>query len=417
VLSFDGGQNSYPNAMPEPQTNFELTIEKLIYGGEGLGRADGRVVFTPYVLPGERVLVEPASVKGGLIRARLQEVLTPAEGRVEPECPYFGRCGGCHYQNADYVAQLEAKRAILRETLQRVGKLEAPEEITVIAAEPWGYRNRAQFHMAGSAIGYLEAHSHRLCPITHCPISSPRVNEALTALLGMMHDARWPQFVRSIEVFTNETETQLNVLESERPVAKRFFDWCAEAVPGFVTGLLDYPAAGFAYRVGSGSFFQVNRFLIDALVRTAVGEMSGNSALDLYAGVGLFSLALTQRFSQVTSVESGNSAVRDLRFNAERAGVRLEIAQSVTQDFLKKLTVAPDFVLADPPRTGLGKVVVARLAELKPPRITIVACDPATLARDLPGLSAVGYRIERLTMIDLFPQTFHIETIAELSIS
>jgi len=400
--------------MPEPQTNFELTIEKLIYGGEGLGRADGRVIFTPYVLPGERVLVEPASAKGGLIRATLQEVVAPAEGRVEPQCPYFGRCGGCHYQHANYKLQLEAKRAILRETLLRVGKLEAPAEIAVIAGDPWGYRNRAQFHMAGSAIGYLEAHSHRLCSITHCPISSPRLNATLAALIEMMHDPRWPQFVRSIEVFTNETETQLNVLESERPVAKRFFDWCAETIPGFVSGLLDYPAAGFAYRVGSGSFFQVNRFLIDDLVRTAVGEISGESALDLYAGVGLFSLPLTRRFSQVTSVESGNSAVRDLRFNAERAEVRLEIAQSVTQDFLKKLTVAPDFVLADPPRTGLGKAVVARLAELKPPRITIVACDPATLARDLPGLLATGYRIERLTMIDLFPQTFHIETIAEL---
>jgi 23S rRNA (uracil1939-C5)-methyltransferase len=400
--------------MPEPQTNFELTIEKLIYGGEGLGRADGRVIFTPYVLPGERVLVEPVSVKGGLVRARLQEVLTPAEGRVEPQCPYFGRCGGCHYQHADYGLQIEAKRAILRETLQRVGKLEAPDDIAVIAGKPWGYRNRAQFHMAGSAIGFLEAHSHRLCPIAHCPISSPRVNEALAALIEMMHDARRPQFVRSIEVFTNETETQLNVLESDRPVAKRFFDWCAETIPGFVSGLLDYPAADFAYRVGSGSFFQVNRFLIDDLVRTAVGEVSGSSALDLYAGVGLFSLPLTRRFSQVTSVESGNSAVRDLRFNAERAGVRLEIAQSVTQDFLKNLKLAPDFVLADPPRVGLGKVVVARLAELKPPRITIVACDPATLARDLPGLLAAGYQIERLTMIDLFPQTFHIETIADL---
>jgi 23S rRNA (uracil1939-C5)-methyltransferase len=403
--------------MPEPQTNLELTIEKLIYGGEGLGRADGRVVFAPYVLPGERVLVEPASVKGGLIRATLQEVLTPAEGRVEPGCPYFGRCGGCHYQHANYEMQLEAKRAILRETLLRLGKFEPPEEIAVIAGEPWGYRNRAQFHMAGSAIGYLEAQSHQLCPITHCPISSPRLNEALAALLEMMHNKRWPHFLRSIEVFTDETQTQLNVLESERPVARRFFEWCAETVPGFVMGLLDYPSAGFTYRVASDSFFQVNRFLIDALVRTAIGELSGNSALDLYAGVGLFSLPLTRGFSQMTSVESGNSAVRDLRFNAERAGVSLEIVQGTAEDFLTKLKIAPDFVLADPPRTGLGKTVVARLADLKPPRITIVACDPATLARDLPRLLAAGYRIERLTMIDLFPQTFHIETVAELSIS
>jgi 23S rRNA (uracil1939-C5)-methyltransferase len=403
--------------MPEPQTNFELTIEKLIYGGEGLGRANGRVVFAPYVLPGERVLVEPASAKGGLIRAGLREVLTPAEGRVAPPCPYFGRCGGCHYQHANYELQLEAKRSILRETLRRVGKFEAPEDIAVISGEPWGYRNRAQFHIAGSGLGYLEAQSHRLCPITRCPISSPRVNETLAALIEMMHDARWPHFVRSIEVFTNETETQLNVLESDRPVARRFFEWCAETIPGFVPGLLDYPAAGFAYRVGGGSFFQVNRLLIDDLVRTAVGESSGNSAVDLYAGVGLFSLPLTRRYSQVTSVESGNSAVRDLRFNTERAGVRLEIVQSATEDFLKKLKKLPDFVLADPPRTGLGKTVVASLAELKPPRITIVACDPATLARDLPGLLAAGYRIERLTMIDLFPQTFHIETVTELSIS
>jgi 23S rRNA (uracil1939-C5)-methyltransferase len=403
--------------MPEPQTNLELTIEKLIYGGEGLGRADGRVVFAPYVLPGERVLVEPASVKGGLIRATLQEVLTPAEGRVEPGCPYFGRCGGCHYQHANYEMQLEAKRAILRETLLRLGKFEPPEEIAVIAGEPWGYRNRAQFHMAGSAIGYLEAQSHQLCPITHCPISSPRLNEALAALLEMMHNKRWPHVLRSIEVFTDETQTQLNVLESERPVARRFFEWCAETVPGFVMGLLDYPSAGFTYRVASDSFFQVNRFLIDALVRTAIGELSGNSALDLYAGVGLFSLPLTRGFSQMTSVESGNSAVRDLRFNAERAGVSLEIVQGTAEDFLTKLKIAPDFVLADPPRTGLGKTVVARLADLKPPRITIVACDPATLARDLPRLLAAGYRIERLTMIDLFPQTFHIETVAELSIS
>jgi 23S rRNA (uracil1939-C5)-methyltransferase len=403
--------------MVDPETNFELTIEKLVYGGEGLGRADGRVVLVPNVLPGERVLVEPTTQKGGLLRARVAEVRSASNGRVEPACPYFGRCGGCHYQHSTYELQLEVKRSIVRETLLRVGKIEAPKEIVTISGKPWGYRNRAQFHVSGRGIGYLEANSHRLCPITSCPICSPRVNEALAALIGMMRDARWPNFLRSIEVFTNETETQLNVLESERPVAKRFFDWCAGTIPGFVTGLLDYPAAGFTYRAASGSFFQVNRFLIDELVRAAIGEATGDKALDLYAGVGLFSLPLARRFSSVTSVESGTTAVRDLRFNAERAGSPVEIVQSATEDFLKNLEAAPDFVLADPPRTGLGKAVVARLAELKPHRITIVSCDPATLARDLPGLLEAGYRIERLTMADLFPQTFHIETVAELEIS
>jgi 23S rRNA (uracil1939-C5)-methyltransferase len=399
--------------MPEPETNLELMIEKLVYGGDGLARSEGRVVFVPYTLPGERVLAEPASQRGGLLRATVRELIGPSAGRVAPLCPYFTRCGGCHYQHASYELQLEAKVSILRETLRRVGKIEAPPEIATIAGEPWGYRNRAQFHVKGRAIGYLEAHSHRLCAITRCPISSPRLNEALNALIEMARNARWPPFLRSIEVFTNEAETQLNV-ESDRPVAKRFFEWCANAIPGFTPGLLDYPAAGFTYRASSGSFFQVNRFLIDDLARVAVGDASGDRALDLYAGVGLFSLPLARRFAQVTSVESGALAIRDLRQNAERAGVAISIEQSATEDFLNKLETAPDFVLADPPRAGLGKAVVSRLAELRPRRITIVACDPATLARDLPGLLAAGYHVARLTMPDLFPQTFHFETIAEL---
>ncbi len=233
-----------------------MTIEKLVYGGDGLGRADGRVVFTPYVLPGERVMVEPASIKGGLMRATVLQVIEASDARVAPACPYFARCGGCHLQHAGYARQLEAKVSILRETLRRVGKIEAPDEIAVIAGEPWGYRNRSQFHIADGAVGYLEAQSHRLCAVAQCPISSPRVNAALAALIGMTKDSRWPRFVSGIEVFASETETQINVLESERPVAKRFFDWLAEAMPGFTPGPLEYPVGGFAYRVGAGRSFR-----------------------------------------------------------------------------------------------------------------------------------------------------------------
>src|SRR5215472_10160941 len=336
--------------MTDPETNFELPIEKLVYGGEGLGRMEGRVVLVPFVLPGETALVEPVSAKGGLLRGKLVEIRNAAEGRVTPQCPYFARCGGCHYQHASYEMQLESKRTILRETLRRVGKIEAPDEIATVAAEPWGYRNRVQLRLSGQSVGYLEAHSHRLCSISHCPIASPRVNEVIKALISMTRDSRWPRFLRSIEIFTNETETELNVLESERPVAKRFFEWCAEAISGFTPGALDYAAAGFTYRVGNGSFFQVNRFLIDDLARAALGDASGGEAIDLYAGAGLFSLPLARRFTHVTSVESGTAAVRDLRFNAERAGVSIEIAQSSAEDFLRKLEKAPDFVLADPPR-------------------------------------------------------------------
>jgi 23S rRNA (uracil1939-C5)-methyltransferase len=398
--------------MAQPQTNLEVTIEKLIYGGDGLARLDGQVALAPFVLPGERAVVEVVERKSGLLRGKLVEVREASADRVAPPCPYFTHCGGCHYQHAGYEAQLSLKRDILAETLRRVGKIEPPAEIRVVAAEPWHYRNRVQLHIRGTQIGYLEAHSNRLSPIEQCPISSPRINEAIATLREMLRDARWPRFVESMELFSDETQLQLNVLETERPVARRFFDWCAETLPGLVPGALDYRAAGEVYRVSGGSFFQVNRHLIDGMAELAIGDAQGETALDLYAGVGLFSLPLGKRFGKVTAVESGSAAIRDLQFNAERARVVLDARQSSVDAFLAGLTGVPDFVLADPPRSGLGKTVVAQLARLGPPRLTIVACDPATLARDLAGLMNAGYRIDGMTMVDLFPQTFHIEAIA-----
>jgi 23S rRNA (uracil1939-C5)-methyltransferase len=398
--------------MAQPQTNLEVTIEKLIYGGDGLARLDGQVALAPFVLPGERAVVEVVERKSGLLRGKLVEVREASADRVAPLCPYFTHCGGCHYQHAAYEAQLRLKRDILAETLRRVGKIEPPAEIPVVAAEPWHYRNRVQLHIRGTQIGYLEAHSNRLSPIEQCPIASPRINEAIAMLREMLRDTRWPRFVESIELFSNETQLQLNVLETERPVARRFFEWCAEKLEGVVPGALDYGTAGDVYRVSGGSFFQVNRHLIDRMAELAIADAQGETVLDLYAGVGLFSLPLGKRVAKVTAVESGSVAIRDLQFNAERAGVALDARQSSVDAFLESLTGAPDFVLADPPRSGLGKTVVAHLARLGPPRLTIVACDPATLARDLAGLVNAGYRMDGMTMVDLFPQTFHIEAIA-----
>ncbi len=402
--------------MAHSQTKLDVTIEKLVYGGEGLARLNGQVVLAPLVLPGERATVETLEAKPGLVRAKLVELQETSGDRVEARCPYFGRCGGCHYQHAGYEAQLGFKRAILAETLRRVGKIEPPEEIGVVAGEPWHYRNRVQFHIQGSEIGYLEARSKRLCGIEHCPISSGRINEVIERLRRMLRDARWPRFVSAVEVFTNEQEVQLNVLQSARPVARRFFDWCAEMIPGFVPGALDYGAAGESYRVSGGSFFQVNRFLVGQMIEAAVEAAGGESALELFAGVGLFSLPLAKRFAKVTAVESGAGALRDLQFNAERAGVAIEAHQSSVDTFLASASAVPDFVLADPPRAGLGKNAVRELLRLKPAGITIVACDPATLARDLAGLIAGGYRLDGLTMVDLFPQTYHIEAVVRLAL-
>jgi len=391
---------------------FDFTVDKLVYGGDGLGRLDGRVVLAPYTLPGEHVEAEIEQERPTLLRARPVKVLEPAAERVAPACPYFGRCGGCHYQHATYEAQLAAKRGILVEELRRLGKIEPPEEIGIVVGEPWEYRNRVQLHFEERRMGYREARSHRLCAIDHCPISSPKLNQTIAQLNEMMRDARWPDFLRSLEIFTDEEQVQLNVIETGRPVARRFFDWCAGEIPGLVSGALDY---GRQFRVSAHSFFQVNRFLVDALVEAAIEGATGENALDLYAGVGLFALALGKRFGEVTAVESGSTAVRDLQFNAERAGlVHVHGQQSTTEAWLERLDRPPDFVLLDPPRSGLGKNVVRRLAELRPPIVTIVSCDPATLARDLAGLVAAGYGIRKMTQVDLFPQTYHLETVVRL---
>jgi 23S rRNA (uracil1939-C5)-methyltransferase len=393
-------------------SNFELTVEKLVYGGDGLGRLDGRVVFAPFVLPGERIRAKAEQEKPGLVRARMLEVLDAAPDRVTPPCPVFGICGGCHYQHAPYEFQLEAKRRILREELRRLGKIEAPEEIATVAGEAFRYRNRVQLHVEQTRLGYREARSHKLVPVSGCPVASPKIEEAIGALHRMARDSRWPRFIRALEIFTDERHVQINVLETERPVARRFFEWCAAEIEGVVEGALDYRGE---FRVSSNSFFQVNRFLIDRLVEMAIGNAAGDTAVDLYAGVGLMSLPLARRFREVTAIESGAGAVRDLWFNAERAGLRnITGLQQTAEEHLARIERTPDFVVADPPRAGLGKSVVKRLSELKPPHLIVVACDPATLARDLAGLMAAGYRVERMTLVDLFPQTYHLETVVEL---
>lgn len=395
----------------------ELKIEKLVYGGDGLSRVDGEVVFTPFVLPGENVEAERSGSRKQAQRSHLVRVAEPSPDRVEPTCPYFTRCGGCHYQHSAYATQLRLKREILAETLRRVGKIEFDaDRIAAIGSEPYGYRNRAQFHFENGRVGYREANSRKLVPIAECPISSPRINEIITVLNKMVRDRRWPRFLTSLEVFTDERQVQWNVLETGKPVAKHFFEWLLAEVPGTVLGGLEYEVNGDLFNVSGPAFFQVNRGLVDGLAAIAIGDASGGTAWDLYAGVGLFSLPLARRFEKVTAVESGRAAAADLERNARRARLGIEVVQETTERFLAEATNSPDFVLLDPPRAGLEKTVVARLLELHPKEMVIVACDPATLARDLAVFTG-SYRIESVTMVDLFPQTYHIEAVVRLAYS
>jgi 23S rRNA (uracil1939-C5)-methyltransferase len=392
----------------------EVTVDKWVYGGDSLARVEGRVLLAPFLIPGETARVETQPHGKQMLRGSNPQVLTASPERTGPPCPYFFRCGGCHYQHARYEFQVAQKTEILREQLRRVGHLEYTGEIRAVSARDLGYRNRTQFHTDGESIGYYEEGTHRLVPIEHCPISAPEINAALAAILEMMRDPRWPRFLRSLELFTNGREVLLNILDSERPLARHFFDWCAERIPNLAGDSLEYEVGPDVFRVGHTSFFQVNRFLVDALAQAATEGAQGATAMDLYSGVGLFSIRLARQFAAVTAVESGRGAVQDLVENARRAGIQVEAVKDNVESYLATVQTTPDFVLADPPRSGVGKRVVRELVRLAPPRIRLVACDPSTLARDVASLAAGGYALTTVTMVDLFPHTYHIEAIANL---
>ena len=390
-----------------------LTIEKLVYGGDGLARLEGQVVLAPFVLPGERVAMSTARAKTGLLRGSSAEILEPSPERVSPGCEYFGTCGGCQYQHAAYEYQVAQKIAILRETLQRLGGFTYEDEIAAVKGEPWAYRNRVQLHFAGRQTGFHKAGSRELCGIDHCPISAPLLVEAIAKIQEAVKRPEWPGFLQSLELFTNGLDLQLNVLQATRPVAARFFEWSKTFLPALAPGSIDYEAAGFRFRISGGSFFQVNRFLVDALVEEAVRDAEGAYAVDLYAGVGLFTLPLANRFRRVDAVERGVSAIRDLELNLGQSKNVVTANRMSAENYLAALADPPDLIVVDPPRSGLGREATAAMLRVLPKRLTIVSCDPSTLARDArPLLEA--YAIRRLALVDLFPQTYHFETVMHL---
>lgn len=392
-----------------------VQIEKLVYGGDGLARIDGQVVLVPYTLPAEELRITTRRVKNGLLRGTPGELLQPSPARVKPGCEYFGECGGCHYQHADYAHQLECKTEILRETLARTGGVHFEGEIRTVSAEPWGYRNRIQLHFANGKAGFHRAGSHDVYGISHCPISSPFLNEAIAQFSTAVRQPQWPKFLRSLDLFTNESELQLTIADSTRPVAARFFEWCGTFLPPLAPAAIEYAAAGHVFRISRGTFFQVNRFLVDKLVEEVTRDVEGSKALDLYAGAGLFSVPLAEKCGELTAVERGGPAFRDLEWNTQNHG-NIRSAKGSAEEFLSQLEQRPDVVVADPPRAGMDKHATAELLRLKPEWLVVVSCDPATLARDCKALQA-AYRLERVTLVDLFPQTYHFETVAKLRIA
>ena len=438
----------------------QLHIEKLVYGGDGLARlpADehgrGKAVFVPFVLPGEEVEASVLQGRSGFVRASLDRVLVPSPDRVEPGCPYFGRCGGCHYQHIDYAAQLRHKAEILRETLRRTAKLDLQQDIILHSSEPWGYRNRTRMHAHHQpqfALGYFRHNSHVLLPVENCPISSPLINQAIAAVWTLGRESLIPESVHGLQFFANHDDTKTMLEAYVRPGsdAQELQPFAAAlhrslpqiaGVVVFATSSVEdesrlhapltsvhsetsqaigeqslmYHIVGTDYRVSAGSFFQTNRFLIDKLVEIVVTNRTGRAALDLYAGAGLFTKRLARNFDQVLAVESSPHSFADLRHNVP---ANVKCIRSTTETFLAERSskLALDLVILDPPRAGLGEKATAALGRMSASYVTYVSCDSATLSRDLRVLLESGYRVEQAHLVDLFPQTYHMETVLHLA--
>jgi 23S rRNA (uracil1939-C5)-methyltransferase len=425
-----------------------ISIEKLVYGGDGLAHADGNTVFVPYVLPGEEVRASEKSKKKKLVWAQLLEVTSASKERVKARCPHFQTCGGCHYQHIPATEQVRLKKEILRETLSRLGGISWDGLIQEHTAEPYGYRNRAQWAVRSGmprAIGYFLPESSTIVPIDECPVLSPGLARTFGQLQEMARSGTLPTGVLEIEAFADSSDKKiaLNVAfgRFSAPPAELAAAFRA-ALPQIESlllldqkknkfeltgpGFLTHEACGYAYRVSHLSFFQVNRFLIEDLLKAVTAGAKGELALDLYAGVGFFTLPLARAFRRVLSVDANLAATRDLRVNAENAGVQVTSHNEHAEKFLGETSEKPEFVVLDPPRAGLGAEVAAKLTRLGASEIAYLSCDPATLARDLAVLMgtqkkvgeavALGgrYEIAEMHLFDLFPQTFHIETLVRL---
>jgi len=416
-----------------------VRIEKPIYGGSFLARDEGKAVFVPLALPGEHARVRIVDEKRGYATAEIDEIVSAAPERTVPDCRHFGACGGCQYQHTDYVTQLRLKREILHETLERAG-VQAPLELDVLAGKPWEYRNRIRLAFDPSGrVGYRGRRSHEVVAIEECPIAAPLLVSAALATAEVLRDFKATVRPSELALFCSGDESALlasvfvkapqkggfndfaNAL-SERIPALRGMELVLESRQGRHASRLAlwgetaiaYPAGGFGYRVGQGAFFQVNRWLVDALLERVTAPYKGRLAWDLFAGVGLFARRLASSFERVVAVESAAAATRALADNL--SGMRGTCVAEETLKFLRSRSRdgQPDLIVVDPPRAGLGEATTSLIADTNTSALVYVSCDPATLARDLRTLIGAGYKLESMTLADLFPQTFHLETVVHL---
>jgi len=381
--------------------SFEVEIERILPGGMGLAHAGGKTVFVSLAAPGDRLRVRVDREQRNVLFAAIEEVIVPSPARIEPPCPYFGRCGGCDFQQLTYEAQLAAKADMIRDCLHRIARIEnLPDIVVTPSPDQWRYRMRAtwQIDQEQREIGYYERGSRRVCDVADCAVLRPE----LEAKLEEVRATEWHQFPPGLK--------HLDVVAGETGVS------FSPAFAEFQTSEVSLTIGGEVYQYNAEAFFQINPSMLASLIEFGLGDVAGESALDLYSGAGLFTLPLARQFEGVLAVEANPAAVRFARRNLQRAGLSNArvITTTVTDWFRSDSVAAVDFILLDPPRAGAESAVIKGIVDLQPPRISYVSCDPATLARDLRKLISGGYKIQSLRGFDLFPQTHHVETVVRL---
>lgn len=398
-----------------------LHLDKFVYGGEVMGRlSDGRAVFVPFALPGEDVRIQITLDKSRFARAKLVEVLTPSETRIKPRCPHFTQCGGCHYQHIPYEEQLKIKVDILRDQLQRIGKIEKPTIHPIVASpQPWNYRNHIQFHLTKEGqLGFQAPGSEMTIPIDECHLPEEAIN-----LLWPQLDLEAIPGLDRVGIRLGADEDLMIVLRSSDPHPVGLdLDTPLSVVhlgPGgsLVMAGDDHIVMEIKkrlFRVSAGSFFQVNTAMAEEMVNHLLSRtpLTENTILiDAYCGVGLFSAFLAPRVGRLISIETSPDACQDFAINLDEFD-HVELYEAPVEDVLLGLEIQPDVILVDPPRSGLARPALDGILSLAPPTLVYISCDPATLGRDARRLINGGYRLKEIMPFDLFPQTFHIESIS-----
>jgi 23S rRNA (uracil1939-C5)-methyltransferase len=421
-----------------PTSQHEIILEKLTYGGEAMGRlSDGRAVFVPFGLPGETVRIQLTQEKQNFARGEILEILKPSPDRITAKCKHFysllpageglgmrAACGGCHYQNLPYEKQLLAKADILRDQLQRIGKIENPPVLpTVASASEWNYRNHVQFHLTEEGkVGFVNTRGNRTLSIEEChlPESSidnfwrelqfeSRINLERVSLRAGVDE----ELMLILESETEETP-ELEI-EADISIVHIYEDH-----PVVIAGsnALTIQVLGTDFHVSAPSFFQVNTPMAEKMVQHLQAQFpipdSQFTLLDLYCGVGLFSKFFADKYSKVIGIESAPSSCEDFAINLDEFD-NVELYEGVAEEILPALApqlTEPMHMIVDPPRAGIDKFALDAILQINPQVIAYVSCDPSTLARDAARLIKGGYTLQNATPFDLFPQTYHIESIS-----